>query len=63
MNASELLENLEEIFPRYYMHSDIFKLVMFLNFQPHNGVLPGAKSLSKFDFSVKTTIQPIYPLN
>ena len=29
-NASELLENPEEMFPRYYLHHDIF------NFQPQN---------------------------
>ena len=25
--ASELLENVEEMFPRYYMHSDLFSML------------------------------------
>ena len=41
-DASKLLKNLEEMFPLYYMHSDMFRLF----FQPHNSVGPGATTLS-----------------
>ena len=31
--ASELPENLEEMFPQYYMHSDMFSIFKFLTTQ------------------------------
>ena len=42
-SASELLENLEEMFPLYYMDSNIIRK---LKSQPHNDVLPVAKGLN-----------------
>ena len=36
-DASELLENPEEMFPLYYMRSDIYSVSLF---QPQNSVLP-----------------------
>ena len=39
-----LLENLEEMFPLYYVDSDI--LSTYLNIQSHFGVLPVMKGLS-----------------
>ena len=50
-NASVLLENIEEIFPRYYMHS--------LNTQQHNYVLPVTKGLD-VNFDSFTTEKETY---
>ena len=41
-SASELLEIIEEKFPRYYIRSDL----VCSNLQPHNSVLPVTKRLN-----------------
>ena len=43
-DASELLANIEETCPRYYIDSNM--LSAGLNVQPHTGVLPVAKELN-----------------
>ena len=49
-NPSELLENHEYMFSRYYMHSD--KLA-FPNSQPHHSVIPVAKgSMMELSFTL-----------
>ena len=60
MSASELLENTEDIFPRYYVNSD-----SDLNSISHTGVLPVAKGLIALCSRViimTTPIQLVIPL-
>ena len=42
-NALELLENIKDIFSRYYMHSDLF--LACSNLQPSSSVQPLVKEL------------------
>ena len=44
------LENIDKMFPQYYMHSDIFSK---LNQRPNNGLLPFAKRLKWDMFSIE----------
>ena len=45
-NASELVENLNEMFPRFFMYIDI--CIIFKYLQPHNNVLPVKKSWKQY---------------